>query len=97
MILSLRHYNTDEVEGKQAAFVWGGGEKFAILLNDTCVHHLLFRDEPAVDTMDRRGGDACDMAVEAGSSSSCATALGAGLLVKHGMSLISATERCLKS
>lgn len=34
-------------EGKQAAFVWGGGEKFAVLLNDTCVHHLLFRDEPA--------------------------------------------------
>lgn len=33
-------------EGKQAAFVWGGGEKFAILLNDTCVHHLVHRDEP---------------------------------------------------
>ena len=47
MFLSLRHYSMDEVEGKQAAFVWGGGEKFAILLNDTCVHHLLFRDEPA--------------------------------------------------
>ena len=33
--------------GKERAFVWGGGEKFATLLNDTCVHRVLFRDEPA--------------------------------------------------
>ena len=26
--------------------MWGGGEKFATLLNDTCVHRVLFRDEP---------------------------------------------------
>ena len=32
--------------GKERAFVWGGGEKFATLLNDTCVHRVLFRDEP---------------------------------------------------
>ena len=32
---------------KSAAFVWGGGEKFAGLLVDTCVHRVLFRDEPA--------------------------------------------------
>ena len=31
---------------KSAAFVWGG-EKFAGLLVDTCVHRVLFRDEPA--------------------------------------------------
>ena len=31
---------------KDAAFVWGGGEKFARLLTDTCVHRLVFRDEP---------------------------------------------------
>ena len=31
---------------KDAAFVWGGGEKFARLLMDTCVHRLVFRDEP---------------------------------------------------
>ena len=32
---------------KSAAFTWGGGEKFAGLLVDTCVHRVLFRDEPA--------------------------------------------------
>ena len=32
--------------GKSNAFVWGVGEKFATLLNDTCVHRVLFRDEP---------------------------------------------------
>ena len=30
-----------------AAFVWGGAEKHAQLLNDVCVHKVLFRDEPA--------------------------------------------------
>jgi len=32
---------------KDAAFVWGGAEKHAQLLNDVCVHKVLFRDEPA--------------------------------------------------
>ena len=31
---------------KDAAFVWGGAEKHAQLLNDVCVHKVLFRDEP---------------------------------------------------
>merc|ERR1719149_55498 len=34
-------------EDKEAAFVWGGAQKHAQLLNDVCVHKVLFRDEPA--------------------------------------------------
>ena len=39
--------HADGPRGKQTAFVWGGGEKFAHLLNDVCVHHVLFRDDPS--------------------------------------------------
>jgi hypothetical protein len=37
---------TAAAKSKKDAFCWGGGEKFAVLLNDTCVKRVLFRDDP---------------------------------------------------